>query len=237
MKYAIISDIHANLQALNAVLEDSKVQGCTHYACLGDTVGYGGRPKECLEIIRDMGMPCVKGNFDEYCSSGEKPDGFNPLAAKSVEWTRSKLSAEERAWMSSLPLVALVDGFTMVHATLDGPQRWGYAFNKLDAAASFPYLETTVCFFGHTHVPLVFMRETSASGQPVVKGGTCTKFNIERNKKYFVNPGSVGQPRDNNPKAAYATYDMDQQAIEVRRLEYDIASAQSDIPPENRKLN
>ena len=111
----------------------------------------------------------------------------------------------------------------MVHATLDGPQRWGYVFDKLAAAASFTYQNTALCFFGHTHVPVAFVRDS------VVRGGTYSKFKIEPGKKYFVNVGAVGQPRDNNPKAAYVVYDADEATIELRRLDYDIpASAEED---------
>jgi len=108
-------------------------------------------------------------------------------------------------------------------ATLDAPERWGYVFDKLAAAASFPYQNTQMCFFGHTHVPVAFMRDT------VVRGGTYSKFKVDSSKKYFINVGAVGQPRDNNPKAAYVIYDMDAQTIELRRLDYDIEAAQKKI--------
>src|SRR6201986_4094457 len=229
MKFAIIADIHANLDAFQVVLNDIKEQKCTHYACVGDVVGYGANPKECLKIVRDIGMPCVKGNHDEYCSIDEQLDGFNPHAAEAVNWTRGQLSAEERQWLRDLKYFRMVTSFSMVHATLDGPQRWGYVFNKLDAAASFPYQNTAVCFFGHTHVPLAFIREPTVSGQPVIKGGTSSKFKVALGKKYFVNVGSVGQPRDNNPKCAYVVYDVDEGTIELRRLDYDIAAAQKKI--------
>src|ERR1700690_1897885 len=229
MKFAIIADIHANLEAFQTVLADIKEQRCTHYACVGDVVGYGANPKECLKIVRDLGMPCVKGNHDEYCSVEEDLDGFNPHAAEAVNWTRKQLSTEERQWLRDLKYFRMVTSFSMVHATLDGPERWGYVFNKLDAAASFPYQNTAVCFFGHTHVPLAFIREPTASGQPIIKGGTYSKFKVDAAKKYFVNVGSVGQPRDNNPKSAYVVYDMDEGTIELRRLDYDIATAQKKI--------
>jgi predicted phosphodiesterase len=223
MKFAIIADIHSNLEALQVVLADIKEQKCTHYACVGDVVGYGANPKECLDIIRTMGMPCVKGNHDEYCSTDEELDGFNPHAAEAVNWTRQQLTVEDRQWLRDLKYFRLVTSFSMVHATLDGPQRWGYVFDKLAAAASFTYQNTAVCFFGHTHVPVAFIRDT------VVKGGTYSKFKVEPGRKYFVNVGSVGQPRDNNPKAAYVIYDMDEGTIELRRLDYDIATAQKKI--------
>ena len=223
MKYAVIADIHANLEALRVVLEDAKKQNCTHYVCLGDVVGYNANPKECLDIIRDTGMPSVKGNHDEYCSSETNLDGFNPHAAEAIQWTRSQLTGDDRQWLKELKYIRLVASFSIVHATLDGPQRWGYVFDKLAAAASFTYQNTAVCFFGHTHVPVAFIRDS------VVRGGTYSKFKIEPGRKYFVNVGSVGQPRDGNPKAAYAIYDMDEGSVELRRLDYDISAAQAKI--------
>src|SRR5262245_62240317 len=223
MKFAIIADIHANLDAFQVVLEDIKQQKCTHYACLGDVVGYNANPKECLDIVRQMNMPCVKGNHDEYCSTDQPLDGFNPAAAEAVNWTRKQLSEEDRQWLRDLKYVRMVNSFTLVHATLDGPQRWGYVFDKLAAAASFTYQNTSVCFFGHTHVPVAFIRDRE------VRGGTYSKFKIEPGRKYFVNVGSVGQPRDGNPKAAYAIYDMDEGSVELRRLDYDIEKTQGKI--------
>ncbi len=223
MKFAIIADIHANLEALQVVLEDAKAQKATHYACLGDVVGYNANPKECLDIVRKMGMPCVKGNHDEYISSEEHLEGFNPAAAEAVNWTRNQLSEEDRQWLRDLKYTRMVTTFTIVHATLDAPQRWGYVFDKLAAAASFTYQNTPICFFGHTHVPVAFIRDS------VVRGGTYSKFKVEPGKKYFINVGAVGQPRDNNPKSSYVIYDVDEGTIEQRRLEYDIATAQKKI--------
>jgi predicted phosphodiesterase len=223
MKYAIIADIHANLEAFQVVLEDIKAQNCTHVACLGDVVGYGPNPKDCLKIVRDMNIPVVKGNHDEMCSVDENMEGFNPHAAEAVLWTRQQLDEEEKKWLRELKYVRLVASFSIVHATLDMPQRWGYVFDKLAAAASFTYQNTSVCFFGHTHVPVAFIRDS------VVRGGTYSKFKVEPGRKYFVNVGSIGQPRDNNPKAAYVIYDMDEGSIELRRLDYDIPKTQQKI--------
>ena len=223
MRYALIADIHSNLEALEVVLNDAKEQKCTHYACVGDVVGYGANPKECLDIVRSMGMPVVKGNHDEYCSSEEDLEGFNPHAAEAVNWTRKQLSKEDRAWLRDLKYIRLVASFSMVHATLDGPQRWGYVFDKLAAAASFTYQNTAVCFFGHTHVPVAFVRDS------MVRGGTYSKFRVEPGKKYFVNVGAVGQPRDGNPKSGYVVYDLNESTIELRRLDYDIPKAQKKI--------
>ena len=223
MKYAIIADIHGNLDAFQVVLEDIRNQKATHVVCLGDVVGYNAQPKECLDIVRQMNIPCVKGNHDEYCSTENHLDGFNPHAAEAVHWTREQLSEDDKKWLRDLKYSRMAANFTMVHATLDAPERWGYVFDKLAAAASFPYQNTQMCFFGHTHVPVAFMRDS------VVRGGTYSKFKVDPAKKYFINVGAVGQPRDNNPKSAYVIYDMDAQTIELRRLDYDIASAQKKI--------
>jgi predicted phosphodiesterase len=223
MKYAIIADIHGNIDAFQVALEDIRAQNATHIVCLGDVVGYNARPKECLQIVRDMAIPCVKGNHDEYCSSEEHLEGFNPHAADAVHWTRNQLNDDDKKWLRELKYSRMAANFTMVHATLDAPERWGYVFDKLAAAASFPYQTTQMCFFGHTHVPVAFMRDT------VVRGGTYSKFKIDPAKKYFINVGAIGQPRDNNPKAAYVIYDMDAGTIELRRLDYDIAAAQAKI--------
>jgi predicted phosphodiesterase len=223
MRYAIIADIHANIEAFQTVLEDTKAMNCTHYCCLGDVVGYNANPKECLDIVRQMGMPCVKGNHDEYCSAETDLEGFNPHAQEAINWTREQLTEDDRKWLRELRYIRLVASFSVVHATLDGPQRWGYVFDKMTAAASFTYQNTSVCFFGHTHVPVAFVRDA------MVRGGTYSKFKIEPGKKYFVNVGSVGQPRDGNPKAAYVVYDLDEGSIELRRLDYDIETTQRKI--------
>jgi predicted phosphodiesterase len=223
MRYAIIADIHANLEAFQTVLEDTRAMNCTHYCCLGDVVGYNANPKECLDIVRQMGMPVVKGNHDEYCSAETDLEGFNPHAQEAINWTREQLTEDDRKWLRDLRYIRLVASFSIVHATLDGPQRWGYVFDKLAAAASFTYQNTSVCFFGHTHVPVAFVRDA------MVRGGTYSKFKVEPGKKYFVNVGSVGQPRDGNPKASYVVYDLDEGSIEIRRLDYDMATTQKKI--------
>src|SRR6266849_6421724 len=219
MKYAVIADIHANLEALQVVLEDARSQKCTHYCCVGDVVGYNANPKECLDIIRDTGMPCVKGNHDEYCSTDDTLEGFNPHAAEAVHWTRKQLPEADRQWLRDMIYVRLVASFSMVHATLDGPQRWGYVFDKLAAAASFSYQNTSVCFYGHTHVPVAFVKEQDKQ----VHGGLYSQFRVEASKQYFVNAGSVGQPRDQRRhearRAAYAIYDLDAGTIELRLVD------------------
>lgn len=223
MKYALLADIHANLEALDAVLRDQQAQGCTHMACLGDLVGYCADPKECVDIIRALNIPVVKGNHDQYASMDGPLEGFSPSAIKAIEWTRRQLTEDDRKWLRELPLMLQVEDFVIVHATLDGPQRWGYVFDELAAAASFTYQNPSVCFFGHTHVPVAFIRDT------VVRGGTYSRFKVDAGRKYFINPGSVGQSRDGVVKATYAIYDLKERTIELRRVDYDIAKAQAKI--------
>ena len=221
MKYAIVADIHGHLAALQAVVRDAEQQGCTHTACLGDIVGCFDKPKECVDLIRGMAIPCVKGNHDECCATDMALDDFSLKGAANVAWTRQQLSEDDCLWLRSLKLVDVISGFTIVHAVLNEPGRWGYAFDRLAAAASFAEQKTPVCFFGHTHVPLSFVRDTS------VRGGIYSKFNVEPGKQYFVNVGSVGQQRDGTQGAAYAIYDLENGTVELRRVECDCPG----IPP------
>ncbi len=218
MRYAIISDIHANLSALHVVLRDAEARGCESVVCLCDLIGYGKEHAVCLQLVRERAVSCVRGNFNDYVSTEVDLSAFNPTAAEAVRQMRGALTSDDVKWLSALPYVMEFDGFTIVHATLDSPQSWGYVFDKLAAAASFAYQSTPLCFFGHTHVPIAFMRDT------VVRGGTYSKLKIDPAKKYFINPGSVGQPRDNNSKASYATYDSGNGYIELRRLNYERSS-------------
>ncbi|HUK83092.1 MAG TPA: metallophosphoesterase family protein [Verrucomicrobiae bacterium] len=224
MKYAILSDIHSNLDALQVVLAHIKEQKCTHYVCLGDVVGYGPNPIECLEIVRGLDCPTVMGNHDEYCATSHDLTGFNPMAADAIKWTREQLSEEQKKWLHDLKYVRNVESFTVVHATLDLPEKWAYVFDKLAAAASFNYQHTAVCFNGHTHVPIAFVR-----GPTGIQGGMYTKIKVEVGRKYFVNCGSIGQPRDRNPKAAYVTFDLINNLIELHRLDYNIEAVQKKI--------
>ncbi len=223
MRFAIFGDIHANLEALTAVLADAEKHEVTDYVCLGDVVGYNANPRECLEIVRNLDCPVVKGNHDEQASMEDELVGFNPLAEEAINWTRDQLNAEDKQWLRDLKMVRQVRDFTIVHATLDTPHKWGYVFNQLDAAASFNYQHTQLCFYGHTHAPRAYIRDGS------VKSQLLDKLTLEPGKKYFINSGSVGQPRDGDWHASYVLYYPDKQLIELRRLEYDIFKAQDKI--------
>jgi predicted phosphodiesterase len=223
MRFAIISDLHANLEATEAVLADAHERECTHFVCLGDVVGYNANPHECVEIVQKLDCPVVKGNHDEQASLEESSRDFNPLAEMAINWTRAQLTEADKNWLRDLRLSRQVRDFTIVHATLDTPEQWGYVFNTLDAAASFTYQDTTVCFFGHTHVAGAFVRDDG------VKRVKVDKLMIDENKKYFINTGSVGQPRDGDWRAAYCIYDIEQNMVEQRRVKYDLGGAQDKI--------
>ncbi len=223
MRFAIFGDIHANLHALETVLADAKAQACTHYVCMGDIVGYNAFPKQCLDIVRNLDCPVVKGNHDEQASMIGEQEGFNPLAEEAMHWTREQLGREDKDWLRSLRLQRQVRDFTIVHATLDTPHKWGYVFNQLDAAASFSYQHTTVCFIGHTHTPKAYIRDGSVRTMPL------DVLTIQQGKKYLVNVGSVGQPRDGDWRSAYCIYDTNTNEIHLRRIEYDIEGAQRAI--------
>ena len=223
MRFSVFSDIHANLEALKAVLQDAKENAVTHFVCLGDVVGYNANPHECVEIVRDMDCPIVKGNHDEQASLIESSRDFNELAEHAIAWTRENLTDDDKEWLRDMRLQRQVRDFTIVHATLDTPAQWGYVFNNLDAVASFTYQHTTVCFFGHTHVPMAFIRDDG------VRRVNVDQLSIDAGKKYFINAGSVGQPRDGDWRAAYCIYDTDKNVVEQRRVKYDLQTAQKKI--------
>src|SRR5206468_11429852 len=148
---------------------------------------------------------------------------LNELAEHAIQWTRDNLTDQDKEWLRNLPLQKRVHDFTIVHATLDTPGQWGYVFSSLDAVASFTYQRTTVCFFGHTHVAGAFVRNDG------VKKMKVNQLTIEETKKYFINVGSVGQPRDNDWRAAYCIYHIENNVVEQRRVKYDLATAQKKI--------
>ena len=153
-----------------------------------------------------------RAGFDRSTST----EGFNELAEEAIDWTRDHLSADDRAWLADLRLTRQVRDFTIVHATLDTPGQWGYVFNDLDATASFTYQHTSLCFFGHTHWPTAFVRDDNVRRIPRRTNRS------DPGKRYFINGGSVGQPRDRDWRAAYCIFHVDRQVVEQRRVKYDL---------------
>ena len=238
MKIAVLGDIHANLEALNVVLDKCRELNIDKYVCIGDIVGYNANPCECLRLVRQLDMlAVVMGNHDSYTGNNKALVGFNPQAAAAVEWTRRQLSADDLEWLNSLPLKQDVFipspsvRFSVVHATMDNPHTWGYIFDRFTAASSMQYQWLPICFFGHTHMPMVFEKSCGE-----VTGAMYDVIKIQPNKKYLVNVGSVGQPRDRDNRACFVVYNVDEGEIELIRLDYNIELAQRKILEANLPL-
>jgi len=227
--FAVLGDIHANLDALNVVLEDCKAHGVTDYLCTGDVVGYNACPHECMEIVRGLNCPCVKGNHDHYVSSEQNLADFHPNAAAVVEWTRRQLSDEEMAWLRDMPFTETKMGMSLVHATMDNPESFGYVFDHLQADSNFVRQKTPICFHGHTHCPLIYEKQMNGIYRIDAEGLPDNTFSLVPGRKYFINVGSVGQPRDGDSRASYVLYDPVAKRVTFRRLQYDILAAQTRI--------
>ncbi|MGB0991860.1 MAG: metallophosphoesterase family protein [Akkermansiaceae bacterium] len=219
MKYAIVSDIHANLEALTSVLDDVSAHDVDRLICLGDVVGYNANPCECIDILRDTGCLVLRGNHDAYAVSGEIPAVVNNRARLSLEWTREQLSSDHWQWLSNLPMHRRIGGFEVVHASLHQPEDWNYVTNAIEAILHFHFQQTGLCFFGHIHSQLYFTTEKRKTYKDF---GT---LRLDREQQYLVNVGSVGQPRSDDKRAEYVIYDTRTNQIETRKVEYDIEQA------------
>ena len=215
-----------NLEALEAVLSDATAAGADAFACLGDIVGYGADPNACCERVRALGCPVVQGNHDHAAGGRYSLSWFNPVAAQALRWTRRALSPENRAWLAALPLVARTPGASLVHASLENPADWPYLTSTEAAAAHFDKQADRICFAGHTHVPLLFVK---IGGRIVPTLLDAVRFSDAPDVKAVVNPGSVGQPRDDDPTAAYLLFDTEAEAVVPRRVAYDMAAAADKI--------
>jgi len=220
---AIVSDIHGNLDALDAVLDSIRDQSVDHTACLGDIVGYGPQPLECLQALRRMNATIVAGNHDFAVTAKLDISTFNPLARESALWTRAALDSESLSFLSQLPLVEDLDGFTIVHGALHAPQLFDYIQSCYEASLSLAAMEQAVCFVGHSHVPIAFVQNG------LISYCTDRTIPIDPEARTIVNVGSVGQPRDRDPGACYATYDTDASEVMLHRVHYDVDSTGAKI--------
>lgn len=224
MRYAILSDIHGNLEALDAVLADA----ATHadgLLCLGDIVGYGADPAACIERVAERAQAVVAGNHEHGVAGLLGLAWFNPGAQAAVKWTRGRLDGDHRAWLASRPLVLEVDDATLVHASPARPAEWDYLVSSDDGFEAFVAFTTRLCFVGHSHRPAVWSIGSSGPAHEPGPGEVA----LERGRRYIVNVGSVGQPRDRDPRAAYAVWDMDDRRVSIRRVSYDVAAARRKI--------
>lgn len=224
-RFAVFGDIHSNLEALNAVLGDARKNGVARFVCTGDVVGYGADPSACIQRIQEIGAEAVKGNHDEYCSGGHVPDDVNPIARDAILWTAEQLSTRETEWLLDRPMQWQVEDLAVAHSTFEPGCNWPYIFNAQNAEPSLHLQPAPVAFFGHTHYPSVFVQNRSGA----VLQKKAEKIRVRRDSRYLINPGSVGQPRDRDPRASYAVYDPTLRTVEIRRVEYDITAAQKKI--------
>ncbi|MFA5357050.1 MAG: metallophosphoesterase family protein [Candidatus Omnitrophota bacterium] len=224
MRYGIFSDIHSNLEALDAVTRAYQGEGIDKYLCVGDIVGYAANPVECIRRVRELGAVIVAGNHDWASVGLLSVDYFNQFAREAAVWTGNMLDEDSRNFLKEIPLVYKGDGLTLAHGTLDDPGDFNYMLDPYAASLTFALLETVICFVGHTHVPGVFIE--SKEGILCKEGGNTV---IEKGNKYIINTGSVGQPRDEDPRAAYCIYDTDKKSVEIKRTSYDIQGARESI--------
>ena len=234
MRYAVISDVHSNLEALRAVLGAIDSLGVERCICLGDVVGYNADPNECISIIKGRGIDCVMGNHDQRAVTGADLAEFNPVAREALLWTREQLTEESADFLSGLPSTLTIDdSFLAVHGWVNDLD--SYIFSELDAAMNLKLMGALpgappLCFFGHTHFAVSYLEEPGSG----IRIETSQRIDLGRggpghDVRALINPGSVGQPRDLDTRAAFAVYDRDSGVVTLERIEYDIETAYAKV--------
>lgn len=224
MRYGIFSDVHGNLEALTAVLHAFSAETIDRYVCAGDIVGYGADPSKCIGKIGALSCITVAGNHDWAVSDLFDPINLNEAAREAVLWTEGVLSWEEIGYLKSLELVVEEKTFAVVHGSLDSPADFNYILTVRDVRTTVKILKKPLCFIGHSHCPAVFQY-----AEGMIRFRREHKLKVSPDVKYVVNVGSVGQPRDGDPRAAYAVYDEEKRTVEIKRVAYDIKKAQEKI--------
>jgi diadenosine tetraphosphatase ApaH/serine/threonine PP2A family protein phosphatase len=221
MRIAVLSDIHANLTALDAVLEDAGAVDAVWH--LGDVVGYGPDPDGVVQRLQSIGAQGVRGNHDAAACGGPEIDWFNPDARRAMEWTRTSIGPATLAWLAELPERRTIDGIDLVHGSPRDPL-WEYVTTTGVARDNLELLGLTIALHGHTHIPVAWVED--AGRVELVRGSRGTQLEL-RGRRALVNPGSVGQPRDGDPDAAYAILDSSAGTVHWRRVPYDVKAVQS----------
>ncbi len=228
MKYAIVSDIHGNLEALETALKEIEREEVKYIFSAGDIVGYGANPEECIEMLRSKGIPSVIGNHDYAVNNVPEEELFNSYARLAIQWTRNTLSKKAKNFLSSLPFSVVKNDFTLFHGTLDKEGPFNYILMPADSELSFQNLTTRVGFFGHSHVAGCFIM--GENGIISYRSGIIDcEIAIEEGNKYLINVGSVGQPRDGNPNGAFAIFDTDKRIVLIKRFAYNIVKTSKKI--------
>lgn len=224
MRYGIISDIHGNLEALEASINALKGESIDELLCIGDIVGYGANPSECITKIRELRPITVCGNHDAACSGFIDIEYFNDSAKEAIIWTSINISLDEKEYLKKLPFSYKNRYLEMAHGTLNSPEDFNYMIDSYAAKTTFECMNGRVCFVGHSHVPGMFTLkkdEIEYRERPSIK--------LSDYKKVIINAGSVGQPRDRDPRLSYVVYDTDKMIVEIKRKEYDIKKAEKKI--------
>ncbi len=231
MRYAIISDIHANVEALEAILNDIDRRRVDKIVCLGDIVGYNASPNETIDLVRKAGILSISGNHDMRATGDAEPLGFNPQARSAILWTRDQITPENKEYLASLPETLAVDDiFFMVHGSVNSAD--DYILSTSEAILNFELLKNEgdqhICFFGQTHRPAIFVEDEGRVF--LVRGeGKEYDFMLRESAYYLINPGAVGQPRDQDERAAYTIYDARRNRVSFYRVVYDTAAASRKI--------
>jgi len=228
MRYLILSDIHSNIEAFDASMKRAKQAGYDSVLCCGDIVGYGPSPVEAIDGIRTLNALTIRGNHDRVAAGLDEPTQFNPHARRAVYWTRSVLPDSYRDYLANLPLgpVDVTADAQLVHGALSHED--DYIFTEADADENFLLADRQITFFGHSHFPVVFSKEGKADSveAPSYEFDEFIAVKCDAAKRLLVNPGSVGQPRDGDPRASFAIWDSDRGRIEFYRVEYDVRLTQ-----------
>jgi len=225
LRYGIFADVHSNLEALDSVIGAFKKESIDAYLCAGDIVGYAANPIECINKVRSLAMFTVAGNHDWAAVSLTSPETFNSFAKEAILWTRKQLDESSRDYLETLKLSFKNESLTLVHGTLDNPRDFNYMTDGYKAEETFRLMETDICFIGHTHIAGVFIKDKLDA----ISYRLDTSVGIDKANKYIINVGSVGQPRDGLPSAAYCVYDTVKLEVQVKRVEYDLKSARKKI--------
>jgi diadenosine tetraphosphatase ApaH/serine/threonine PP2A family protein phosphatase len=230
MRYAILGDIHSNLIAFEAVLRDLEVSGgFDKIWCLGDVVGYGPDPHECIELLQQYEHICVAGNHDWAAVDQIDVSHFNPDAALANRWTGQNITQDDKEYLEFLPPSLNESGFTLVHGSPREPI-WEYLFSIDVAKENFEIFTTPYCFVGHSHIPLFF---EYIDDTVILQKFPDNAVVLLGDNRMIINPGSVGQPRDRDPRASYALYDSEIGTVHHYRVEYDIAATQQKMREKN----
>ena len=224
MRYAIFGDIHGNIEALETVLEHCKKEGVDRYLCLGDIVGYGANPNECADLVKKQCSIILLGNHDAAAVELLSTQHFNIHAKIAIEWTTQTLRKETKNFLSELPMKSTVDPITLVHATPYEPNMWYYITSLEEAAFNFQFFETQICMVGHTHIPIIIVLDNQK--ELYVHQDTGIRLGDVEGARLLINVGSVGQPRDRNPKSCYGIFDTASGEFSYRRVAYNIEKTQ-----------